>query len=310
MELAVVCLGGNALMPPVSRFSIEEQDRTIAETCRLLVKLIDRGFRLVIVHGNGPQVGARVEQCLAARELMKPFPLDVLDAETQGQIGYMIQKHMTSLLASRSSFRGCVTVITQVVVDPCDEAFKKPTKPVGRALSREEAEQLAREGWSLVEEVGRGYRRVVPSPRPVRVVETGAIRTLVEAGFIVIAGGGGGIPVVEADGRLAGAEAVIDKDRTAARIAIELDADLLLILTDVDAVYVNFRKPGERAIRRMTTKEARELLARGEFPPGSMGPKVEACIEFAEATGRPAAIGHLSKPVETAEGKAGTMIVP
>ncbi|RLG52282.1 MAG: carbamate kinase [Thermoproteota archaeon] len=310
MELVVVCLGGNALMPPVSRFSIEEQDNTIAETCKLLVKLVDRGYRLVIVHGNGPQVGARIEQCLAARELMKPFPLDVLDAETQGQIGYMIQKHLASLLASRRGFRGCVTVVTQVVVDPEDEAFKKPTKPVGRALSREEAEHLAREGWSLVEEVGRGYRRVVPSPKPVKVVETDAVRTLVEAGFIVVAGGGGGIPVVEADSKLMGAEAVIDKDRTAAKIAIELGADLLLILTDVDCVYVNFRKPGEKPIRRMTAKEARELLARGEFPPGNMGPKVEACIEFAEATGNPAAIGHLSKPVETAEGKAGTMIVP
>ena len=309
----VVALGGNAIKRPDEEGTHEEQLRAVRRTAEQLAEMVARGYELVITHGNGPQVGALlIQQEEGLRRGVPAQPLDVLNAMTQGQIGYMLQQALQDALRARGIEKPVITVITQVLVRPDDPAFKEPKKPVGPFYTAEEAERLAREKGYTVERVlpsgDRPFRRVVPSPDPVGVVESDAIRAMVEAGMVVIAAGGGGVPVVKRDGRLVGVEAVIDKDLAGEKLAEIVGADIMLILTDVEKVKLNYGRPDERDIDAMSVEEARRYMAEGHFPPGSMGPKVEACLRFLEHGGELAIIAHLDKALDALEGRAGTKI--
>ncbi len=309
----VVALGGNAIKKPDEEGTYEEQLRAVRRTAEQLAEMVARGYELVITHGNGPQVGALlIQQEEGLRRGVPAQPLDVLNAMTQGQIGYMLQQALQDALRARGIRRPVVTVVTQVLVRPDDPAFEEPTKPVGPFYTAEEAERLAREKGYTIKRVlpsgDRPFRRVVPSPDPLAIVEGDAIRAMVDMGMIVIAAGGGGVPVVERDGRLVGVEAVIDKDLAGERLAEVVGARVLLILTDVHKVKLNFGRPDERDIDAMSVEEAKRYLAEGHFPPGSMGPKVEACIRFLEQGGELAIIAHLDEALEALEGRAGTRI--
>lgn len=269
--------------------------------------MIAKGYNVVITHGNGPQVGNILIQNEEAEEHVPPMPLDVCGAQSQGMIGYMIQRSLTKHLRARGIERTVVTLVTEVVVDEEDPAFRNPTKPIGPFYSRERAEQLAKERKFIFrEDAGRGFRRVVPSPDPKYLVEREAIRHLVRAGIIVIASGGGGIPVVERDGGLVGVEAVIDKDLAAERLASDVQAGTLLILTDVERVSLNYGKKNERPIDEMSVEEAEMYLRKGHFAPGSMGPKVQAAVRFLRSGGSRAIITSLVRGIEALEGRAGT----
>jgi carbamate kinase len=310
--VAVVALGGNALIREGERGEIGEQQRHIRESVVHLPLLLERGYALVITHGNGPVVGHLLLQNEAARDLVPPMPLDVCDADSEGSIGYLTQQTLVNELRNRAQARQVVSVVTQVLVDRDDPAFQHPTKPVGPFYTVEEARKLGRaKGWDLVEDAGRGWRRVVPSPRPLEVIELPAIRILLEHQVVVIAAGGGGIPVVRAaDGGLRGVEAVIDKDRASALLASALEARKLIILTAAEAVYRRFGRPDREPISALDCAEARKLLAAGEFPPGSMGPKIEAAVEFLERGGEEVLITLPETLPAALEGKTGTRIVP
>jgi len=313
VKTILVALGGNAIKKADEKGTYEEQMRNVKETCRQIVELIKRGHRIVITHGNGPQVGNLLIQQECAKDTIPPQPLHVLGAMTQGQIGYMLQQTLINMLRKEGLNIPVITVITQVLVNAKDSAFKNPTKPVGPFYTKREAEKLAKEKGYIVKKVRLGikpYRRVVPSPKPMGIIEYEAIRKLVELGAIVIASGGGGIPVIENEhGELEGVDAVIDKDLAGEVLAEAIGADILLILTDVEKVKLNFGKPNEKDIEVMSVKEAKQYMAEGHFPPGSMGPKVEACIRFIEHGGELAIITSLDKAVEALEGKTGTKIV-
>ncbi|RLI07727.1 carbamate kinase [Candidatus Bathyarchaeota archaeon] len=310
----LVALGGNAIKKPDERGTYEEQLRAVQRTAEQLAEMVARGYELIITHGNGPQVGdLLIQQEEGVRRGVPPQPLDVLNAMTQGQIGYMLQQSLQNALRARGIWRPVVTVITQVLVRPDDPDFRDPSKPVGPLYTREEAEALAREkGYRIrkVRPVGpRAYRRVVPSPDPVAIVEGAAVKAMVDAGMVVVAAGGGGIPVVDDGGRLRGVEAVVDKDLAGEKLAEVVGADLMLILTDVRKVKLDYGKPTERDIDVMDVEEARRYLEEGQFPSGSMGPKVRACIRFLEAGGELAIIAHLEEALQALEGRAGTHIV-
>ena len=309
-KTAVVAIGGNAVNRPGEPATAENMIKNLSETAKYLVEMLD-SFEIVITHGNGPQVGNLLLQQEAAKDIVPPFPLDVNDAQTQGSLGYMIALTLQNELIRRGIERDVAAIVTRIVVDENDPAFKDPTKPVGPFYSEEEARKLMEEkGWNMVEDAGRGWRRVVPSPWPLDVVEKEVIKTLIEKDTIVIAAGGGGIPVVrEKDGTLRGVEAVIDKDRASALLAIELDVDMLIILTGVEKVYLNFGKPDQKPLDVLTIEEARKYLEEGQFPRGSMGPKIEASIKFVEETGREALITDMTTLKEALEGKTGTRIV-
>lgn len=302
----VVALGGNAILQPKQEGTAEVQFANVIDTCIQLADLIKAGYQLVITHGNGPQVGNILLQNEEAKDKIPPMPLDICGSQTQGFIGYMIQQAMKNLLPQRH----VGTVLTQVLVDAGDSAFQNPTKPIGPFYSKQEAEQLiAQKGYTMVEDSGRGWRRVVPSPNPKAIIEKDLIQALLERDAIVIASGGGGIPVVkDSQGKLRGIEAVIDKDLAGARLGGDVDADILLILTDVEAVAVNWGKPDQRFLHRLSLQEARELAAQGQFKAGSMGPKVEAAIRFVEQGGEQAIIVSLNKAAAALEGHAGTII--
>ncbi len=297
-------------MRPEGRGTIQEQLDAVSGTCQELVKIVSGGHQVIITHGNGPQVGALLIQNEEAREEIPPRPLDVCVAETQAWIGYMIQQILGNKLKAEGISRGIVTVITQVKVDSNDPAFQNPTKPVGPFYTREEAEKLRREKGYVMKEIERmKYRRVVPSPEPKSIVEIAAIRRLVEAGFLVIASGGGGIPVVEGrDGTLQGREAVIDKDLVGQILAQEIGAQILLFLTNVPGVAIDYGEKEERFLDELTLKEAKRYLAEGEFPPGTMGPKIEAAIRFLESGGKKAVVSLLENGFEALNGRAGTTI--
>ena len=305
----VVALGGNALGK-----NLTEQFQAVRETASAIADLIAGGNQVVIAHGNGPQVGmiqsAMAELTRSDPKKYVPCPLSVCVAMSQGYIGYDLQNALQEALAARGVRKDVSTVLTQVEVDPQDPAFQHPTKPIGSFMSREEAERLAAEhGYDVMEDAGRGYRRVVASPLPKAIVELGSIRTLVEAGHVVVTCGGGGIPVFREGNRLKGAAAVIDKDFAAELLAESLDADLLIILTAVEQVAINYRKENEQWLSSLTPEEAERYIRQGQFAPGSMLPKVQAAVRFARsAPGRAALITELQKAKEGIAGKTGTRI--
>jgi carbamate kinase len=286
-KLALIAFGGNALLPVGEHGLQEEQQRNAERAARLMVHVVRKGYDLIIVHGNGPQVGNLLIQMEEAVTKVPPFSLDICVAMTEGSMGFMLERAIINELRRRSLDKEVATVVTQVVVDREDPAFANPTKPVGPFYPKFRAQALAREKkWKMVEDAGRGYRQVVPSPRPIDVVSKWIVRDLVCAGRIVIAAGGGGVPVIiDGRGLFKGIDAVIDKDYTASLIAREVKVELFVILTNVEHVCLDYGTPEERPVEVMSVAEARRNLARGQFPPGSMGPKIEAAIEYIEAGG-------------------------
>jgi carbamate kinase len=310
-KLALVAIGGNSLLRAGERGAIAEQRANAALTARYLVQLIQHGYHLVLTHGNGPQVGAQWLRSEIASAQVSPEPLDVCVADTEGAIGYVLERALADALADARLAIPVATLIAQVVVDERDPAFRHPTKPVGPFYSADESRRRERElGWQMVEDAARGYRRVVPSPEPLEIVELGAIRSLVRDGYLVITAGGGGIPVVRRDGHLVGVEAVIDKDRASALLASLLNIDTFIISTDTEHVYLNYRRPDQRAVARMTASEAQAYLDAGHFPPGSMGPKIAAAIGFLRRGGGEVIISAPEHLLDAALGKTGTRIVP
>jgi carbamate kinase len=308
---AVIAIGGNAIQGPKELPTAEVMRKNLNTTASYLVKMLD-DMDVAITHGNGPQVGNLLVQQDHAKEVIPPLPLDVNDAYTQGMLGYLIVEAIENQLNAHNLKRQCATIVTQVVVDPKDKAFQNPTKPVGPFYTAEIAEKLSREkGWKMKEDAGRGYRRVVPSPQPLDVVEKELIKDLMEKGVLTVSVGGGGIPVLkETDGTIRGVEAVIDKDRASALLAKILDVDLFIILTGVEQVYINYGKADQKAFDELKVSEAKKYLSENQFPSGSMGPKIEAAISFVEATGRECFITSLEKVAEALKGKAGTFVVP
>jgi len=310
-KTVVVALGGNAILQPGQKGTFEEQMQNVYLTCEQLAHMVESGkYRVVVTHGNGPQVGNILLQNEVGKDVAAPMPLYVCGAESQGLIGYMIQQNLVNLLAAQG--KGDIpvaTVVTQVVVDKEDPAFTHPTKPVGPFYSEEEAKALESEkGYDVREDAGRGWRRVVPSPDPIEIFEKAAIRQLVEARSIVIASGGGGIPVIRENGKLEGVDAVIDKDLAGERLAVDVGAAIFMVLTDVDSVRINYKAPDEKALRTMTVAEAKRYAEEGHFAKGSMEPKVRAAIRFVESGGEKAIITSLSQAVAALEGQAGTTI--
>ncbi len=307
----LVSLGGNAILKHGQRGTAEEQAANVQNTAKHLVSLLRRGERIAITHGNGPQVGNILLQNEIAKDTLPPMPLDVCGAESQGMIGYMLQRAIRSELGSGGPNLPVATLITQILVDPKDPAFHNPTKPVGPFYTVEESSKLEKsKGWQMISDSGRGFRRVVPSPSPLDILEKETIIRLFEAGAVVISAGGGGVPVIRANhGRVKGVEAVLDKDRTAALLAKILAVDTLLILTDVEKVSINYSKPDQRALNKMTVQECRKYLAEGQFPSGSMGPKIESAITFLSgSTGKRVVIASLERAEEALDGTAGTTI--
>ena len=309
--LAVVAFGGNALLEPQDRGTVEEQRHRAEEAAGWLAEFARRDHDLVIVHGNGPQVGQVLIQMEEAATKIPPGTLDVAVAETEGSMGFLLETALRNRFAREGVRREVVTMMSLVVVDRDDPGFQNPTKPVGPFFPRFRAEMLERDhGWRMSEDSGRGWRKVVASPRPLEVLGVPALRDLLARGHVVIAGGGGGVPVVRDDGTVRGVEAVIDKDHTAALLARELQADLLIILTGVEQVAKNFGKKNQSPLPELTAREARRLLAQGQFPPGSMGPKIEASVDFVEATNHAAVITDIAHLAEALEHRTGTWIHP
>ncbi len=312
MARIVVALGGNAILQPRQIGTIEEQLENVSKTASQLVAIVEAGHEIVVTHGNGPQVGNLLLQNEEAFRSagIPPMPLDVCGAESQGMIGYMLQRTLRNEFRSRGISREVTCLVTQVLVRRDDPAFANPTKPVGPFYTEARATKVSNQrGYVMKEDAGRGFRRVVPSPEPQAIVETAAIACLVESGCVVIASGGGGIPVALDDGVLTGVEAVIDKDLAAQRLATGLGAQVLLILTDVQRVALDFGRPTQRFIDRATAAEMRQHLLDKQFKPGSMQPKVEACVRFIAAGGEEAIITSLDKAFESLSA-GGTHIIP
>jgi carbamate kinase len=307
----LVSLGGNAILKHGQKGTAEEQALNVQNTAKHLAALLRRGERIAITHGNGPQVGNILLQNEIAKETLPSMPLDVCGAESQGMIGYMLQRALRSELESVGPRVAVATIVSQTLVDGADPAFKNPTKPVGPFYTAEEARQLREsKGWHMISDSGRGYRRVVPSPIPLDILEKETIIRLFETGTVVIGAGGGGVPVVrEKDGKIRGVEAVLDKDRTAALLAKILGVETLLILTDVEKVFINYGKPNQRSFDKMTVQECKKYLAEGQFPSGSMGPKIESAVSFlSDSTGRRVVIASLEMAEEALKRSAGTTI--
>ena len=310
MSKLVIALGGNALQTKNSAPTAEAQLEVVKQTCEYVAELSAGGHELTVVHGNGPQVGRIVLASETAKDVVPPMPFDVCGAMSQGYIGYHIQQALRHALARRNLNIPVVSLVTQVVVDKADPAFKNPTKPIGGFYTKEEAEQLvAEKGYDVKEDAGRGYRRVVASPIPQRIVEIEEVKMLRDKAIVVTCGGGG-IPVVEnEDGTLEGVAAVIDKDFAAELLAEQIDADALVILTEVEKVAINWGKPEQKNLDHMTLAEAQQYCAEGHFAPGSMLPKVQAGMKFVTANpGKKAIITSLDKAIEALEGKTGTVI--
>jgi carbamate kinase len=306
---AVVAIGGNSLIKDKDHQTVPDQIDAACETCVHIASMIEQGWRVVITHGNGPQVGFILLRSELSKKKLHTIPLDVCGAETQGELGYMIQQCLHNEFRKRGIRSQVVTVVTQTLVKKRDPDFRHPTKPIGPFYRKAEAERYRRErGWKMVDDAGRGWRRVVPSPMPVRIVEQDVIRGLIRRGVVVVAVGGGGIPVIEERGRLKGVEAVIDKDHASALLAIGLKADLFLISTAVEKVALNFGKPDQQPLERMTLEEAKQFFKQGHFPSGSMGPKIQAIIAYLENGGKEALITNPDNIERALNGKTGTHI--
>lgn len=323
-KTAVIAVGGNSLITDEKHQAVSDQYAAAVKTMEHIAGLIEKNYRVVITHGNGPQVGFILLRSEFARERLHTVPLDSCGADTQGAIGYNFQMALGNELKKRGINKTVATVVTQVVVDADDPAFKKPTKPIGPFYSKDDALKRAEtDRWDVMEDAGRGWRRVVASPYPKEIVELDAIKKLIDAGVIVVAVGGGGIPVVRDDkGDLHGVAAVIDKDFASSLLATKIKADIFLISTAVDKVYLNFGKPNQRAVDQMTLADAKRYIEEGHFKPGSMLPKVKAAISFLEQGGkpriRPSAVVRGKRAIITdpqhielaVDGKAGTRIIP
>jgi len=309
-KLVLVAVGGNALIRGGQAGTAQEQFENAVETAAAVVRLIRAGHRVVLTHGNGPQVGAQLIRSESAAAYAYRLPLDCCVASTQGEVGYVLQYAMWQMMQAEGLNTPVVSLITQVLVDAGDPAFRKPTKPIGPWYTKEDAERYrSLLGWTMIEDPAHGFRRVVPSPEPVAIVELDAIRACVDRGLVVIAGGGGGVPVFNDHDITKGVEAVIDKDHTSAILARQLEADVFAIATDVDRVFIDFGKPVQRPLDRVTITECRRHLKEGQFPPGSMGPKITAAIKYLELGGRMAVITDHRHLLEALEEKAGTQIV-
>ena len=308
---ALIAIGGNSLVRAGEKGTIAEQLANTRRTAHGIVRLMENGYDLVITHGNGPQVGAALLRSERASDQVYGHPLDVCDATTQGEIGYLLQQSLCNELAAVGRRIPVVTVLTQVVVSADDPAMKKPTKPVGPFYSRTEAEEKKRvEGWEIVEDAARGYRRVVPSPEPIAIVEEDIVRKLLAQGVLVIAVGGGGIPVMRQGEELKGVEAVIDKDRASALLAARLGVDQFIISTDAPNVFLDYRKPAQRSLPEVTAAELQKHYDAGQFPPGNMGPKIESALRFLRGGGREVFITSFEYLFDAVHGKAGTRIIP
>lgn len=309
-KVAVVAFGGNALLQPGDRGTQEEQVARARQASRWLADIVTQGWRLVLVHGNGPQVGNILIQAEEASTKIPPQSLDMAVAQTEGSIGFLLQQAMRNRLEFLNLDPVVATILSEVEVDPRDPAFKVPTKPVGPFFTRYRAEVLNRDfGWTMREDSGRGWRKVVASPKPLRVLNMDAVRSLVEVCDVVVAGGGGGIPVVRGrDRQWRGVEAVIDKDYSSALIASELEADLFIIITGIARVAVEFGRPTQKWIQYLSVDDAKRFLEAGEFPAGSMGPKIEAALEHVERSGNEVLITDIDHVREALEGSAGTVI--
>lgn len=308
-NLDVIALGGNAILPSDKSGTINEQFAITRLTMAQIARLVSQGRDVVITHGNGPIVGNIVLRNEAVREDIPPMPLGICVADSQGGIGYMIQQVLRNALRQEGIDRDVVTLVTQVRISPDDPALRKPTKPIGPFYTADEASKLqADERWEMVEDSNRGYRRVVPSPRPLEIVEENVVRKLVDSGTIVITVGGGGVPVVLDNDNLEGVEAVVDKDFASAVLARMLGADRMIIVTDIDAVYENFGKENARPVRTLTVDEAESMLQTGQLPVGSMGSKIEAAVGFVRSTGNEVIITRPEDILTAVAGSAGTRI--
>jgi len=310
MTLLVAAIGGNSISPPNDP-GFDEMRARIATTASRLADLVEAGYELVVTHGNGPQVGNILLQNEEARHRAPPMPLDVCVAQSQAQIGYLLQQSLQNEFATRGQPRAVASVVTQVVVDPDDPAFGSPTKPVGPMYEAEQEVIVKRaKGWSMARDPRGGWRRLVPSPRPLEIVEKDLIRRLLATGdaSVLIAAGGGGIPVIRHRSGYRGVEAVIDKDLASAVLAKTVGAEILLIVTDVPQVALRYGRPDQTWLSRLSVSEARHHFDAGEFPPGSMGPKIEAVLQFLETGGRRAVIADLDHVLDAMSGRAGTQI--
>lgn len=311
MKKIVIALGGNALQEAGKPATAEAQLAVVEKTAGYIADIIDEGYQVVLAHGNGPQVGRIVLQNEYATPVSPAMPFDVCGAMSQGYIGYHIQQGLTKILRERGNQKQVVTVVTQVLVDRNDPKFQNPSKPIGPFYTEQEAKKIAEEkGYVMKEDAGRGWRRVVASPVPVAIEELDAVRCLVDHGFITVTVGGGGIPVIRNDkGELEGTAAVIDKDLASEKLAEDLDADALVILTAVEKVSINYKKPNQTDLDTMSVAEAKQYMAQGHFAPGSMLPKIEAAVKFVESKpGRVSIITSLDKAVEALNGSAGTTL--
>ena len=311
MKTMLIAVGGNSLIRAGEKGTVAEQLANTRRTAAAIVGLVRDGYRLVITHGNGPQVGADLLRSERASDQVPGQTLDVCGAATQGEIGYMLTQSLDDELNEAGLHVPVVSVVTQTVVSRDDTAMQHPSKPIGPFYSRKDAEEKRKQfGWAIVEDAARGYRRVVPSPEPIEIVEQEVIRDLVDDGVLVVACGGGGIPVVREGGKLVGVEAVIDKDRASALLASELDVDLFAISTDTDFVYLDYKKPTQQPLTRVSALDLEQHYRDGHFPAGNMGPKVESVLRFLKSGGREAIITSFEHLYEAVSGAAGTHVVP
>jgi carbamate kinase len=309
--IVLVAMGGHAFIRANERGTIDDHERNAERIASMLMALVNRDYQLIVTHGNGPQVGDLLLQHERTKDEVPAMPLDVLVAMTEGSLGYVLQEALLNQLRRQDLHRYVVTVVTQVLVDEHDPEFAAPSKPIGPWLERADAERRAQEfGWKVHDDAGRGWRRLVPSPKPLKVIQRHMIRDAARAGHIVIACGGGGIPIKQLpDGQYGGIEAVIDKDLTSSVLATDVGAALFIILTTVPNVYADFGKPAQRPLGAVTREELEQLYAQGQFPPGNMGPKIEAVLRFLEHGGRRALITNPESLPAAIDGRAGTHIV-
>jgi len=310
-KIAVVAFGGNALLPETQKGTFEEQQANADSAAEAIIRIAQSGYEVILVHGNGPQVGQILAQSEEAAAKIPMLPLDACVAATQGTIGYILTTALRRACKKLDINKDTVTVLTNVAVSVGDQAFEHPTKPIGGFMNKEQAqEMMVSKGWKIVEDSGRGYRRVVPSPEPKKIMESKAIRELALKGYLVMACGGGGIPVARVNDQFVGLEAVIDKDLASSLLAKEIGADLFILLTGVPQVAINYGKPNMQLLGKITVSEAEKYMSEGHFPPGSMGPKISAALKFVSSSGQKVLITSAEKLESALREESGTYIIP